>query len=357
MREKIEEREWINWRIKNKLLEETNGRCAHCGISIEPHKNMTLEHIIPINKGGTNDEENLTVLCKDCNKLKSDMILPVRWYAHLPEVRIKALIKQMKDYLDNVDYLAEDCVMMMDTYRIIVNIPVTKKNRTVPVPASVNVIKMDKYEAFRWLMDYKGSLDKNDAEAVITHPSEWRAPCYIFRKGDTDLAMVCPYIIHEWNDEMDAYFNQIVFEWYFSPKLPDKEYIPGLLKDCITSMETIVVRYLDRTTDNATILLFTSRCFVSDRFCQPVFDRLQRNSIISDGEAENGIKVNTRETIMFFYIGNPISRNRLIKETHDEFKEFGPETIKTAMKYGGPFNKRFEKKGEEQTDDKTEDQV
>lgn len=60
--------------IKEKLLNKTNNKCSYCGIEID-FKSSVIDHIIPLSKGGTNDEENLTISCKKCNILKADKIL------------------------------------------------------------------------------------------------------------------------------------------------------------------------------------------------------------------------------------------------------------------------------------------
>ncbi len=41
-------------------------RCAYCGSK----DNLTIDHIIPLSRGGTNREDNLQCLCRDCNNLK-----------------------------------------------------------------------------------------------------------------------------------------------------------------------------------------------------------------------------------------------------------------------------------------------
>lgn len=45
--------------------------CQYCGAK----EDLTLDHIIPSSKGGTNDWENLTTACKRCNLRKGDKFL------------------------------------------------------------------------------------------------------------------------------------------------------------------------------------------------------------------------------------------------------------------------------------------
>lgn len=37
---------------------------------------MTIDHLIPISKGGTNDEWNLATMCPQCNIQKADLLIP-----------------------------------------------------------------------------------------------------------------------------------------------------------------------------------------------------------------------------------------------------------------------------------------
>lgn len=45
------------------IYERDGHRCLACG----SEKKLTLDHIVPISKGGTNDESNLQTLCEGCN--------------------------------------------------------------------------------------------------------------------------------------------------------------------------------------------------------------------------------------------------------------------------------------------------
>lgn len=54
---------------KNKLLEDYNSRCAHCG-KILTVENMQADHILPRTQGGGDEILNLQPLCEDCNQGK-----------------------------------------------------------------------------------------------------------------------------------------------------------------------------------------------------------------------------------------------------------------------------------------------
>lgn len=45
-------------------------RCVTCGT----HENLTIDHIIPLAKGGSNEIENLQTMCRSCNCKKGDRV-------------------------------------------------------------------------------------------------------------------------------------------------------------------------------------------------------------------------------------------------------------------------------------------
>ena len=48
-----------------------NGQCQYCGVIIE-RKLATLDHVIPVSKGGKSTWDNCTTACGSCNSNKSD---------------------------------------------------------------------------------------------------------------------------------------------------------------------------------------------------------------------------------------------------------------------------------------------
>jgi diadenosine tetraphosphate (Ap4A) HIT family hydrolase len=57
--------------LRYEVLKRAGGRCEACGVSVET-KALEVDHIVPRNKGGSNDLTNLQALCYTCNAQKRD---------------------------------------------------------------------------------------------------------------------------------------------------------------------------------------------------------------------------------------------------------------------------------------------
>jgi len=66
-----------NW-WKNRLAK---GSCHYCGKSVPP-KDLTLDHVVPLARGGRSTKGNCVPACKDCNNQKKDL-LPLEWKEYL----------------------------------------------------------------------------------------------------------------------------------------------------------------------------------------------------------------------------------------------------------------------------------
>ena len=56
---------------KHQLFGKQEGICAGCHVAF-PFRNMTIDHIVPQSKGGTDHIDNLQLLCGACNSLKGN---------------------------------------------------------------------------------------------------------------------------------------------------------------------------------------------------------------------------------------------------------------------------------------------
>jgi 5-methylcytosine-specific restriction enzyme A len=57
------------------------GECHYCGRSTPPRE-LTMDHIVPLSRGGKSSKGNLVPACKVCNT-KKRQLLPMEWEAYL----------------------------------------------------------------------------------------------------------------------------------------------------------------------------------------------------------------------------------------------------------------------------------
>ena len=46
--------------------------CTYCGSPATRGNDLTIDHVVPLSRGGTNRRDNLTVACRRCNSRKRD---------------------------------------------------------------------------------------------------------------------------------------------------------------------------------------------------------------------------------------------------------------------------------------------
>jgi len=59
-----------HWGLKKKLLEKNN-ICHWCPTELT-HETATIEHIIPLGRGGLDNPNNITLACKPCNETRGN---------------------------------------------------------------------------------------------------------------------------------------------------------------------------------------------------------------------------------------------------------------------------------------------
>lgn len=69
---------------KNKIAQ---GVCHYCGLEFSPGE-LTMDHIVPLARGGTSTKGNLATTCKECNN-KKKTLLPIEWDEYMAQLENK----------------------------------------------------------------------------------------------------------------------------------------------------------------------------------------------------------------------------------------------------------------------------
>lgn len=70
-----------NW-WRNKCAK---GECYYCGLNVGP-LNLTMDHVVPLVRGGKSIKINLVPACKECNSRKK-YLLPMEWDDYIKELK------------------------------------------------------------------------------------------------------------------------------------------------------------------------------------------------------------------------------------------------------------------------------
>lgn len=94
-----------------KIYNKSKGRCAICGKFI-PYDSFTVDHIVPLAKGGTNEMNNLQAACGVYNLIKQD-ILPEDLMKKLTEI----ILYQMRKSYDDKLWRKINCLRRLEQKR------------------------------------------------------------------------------------------------------------------------------------------------------------------------------------------------------------------------------------------------
>ena len=64
------ERSRVTPSVRYRIMEHDGFRCRICGRSASSGVELEVDHIIPISRGGSSNDDNLQTLCRDCNRGK-----------------------------------------------------------------------------------------------------------------------------------------------------------------------------------------------------------------------------------------------------------------------------------------------
>ena len=137
MRKQIEERAYFTYEQKEQILAKSDSKCCHCGrkltLTDKNYKKITVEHIIPISKGGTNEDKNLVALCEECNKAKGNqVIMPEDYLLYLNKEHLEVAKAMYADYCADVSWFSTHCYTREDAYPIDYQMPMPNLGGKTP---------------------------------------------------------------------------------------------------------------------------------------------------------------------------------------------------------------------------------
>lgn len=244
----IEKRKQFTYEERLEILKSTKGICAHCGKKLKTNT-MTVEHVIPIMRGGTNSIENLTALCEECNSMKDNLIyLPQSFYmAIMGTSRYEQMEKMVRDWYR--EKMTEELDIQM--FPLIAPI----HQMIIAVANNRKKVKYNKQLILQWCL--VGNEQKEETEAITGHKIRTIRKI-LFREQKTEDA----------DDPVDT-------DEYFKDCVTDEDY-----EKKGTELEKI-----RKTTEimHMPVTCYTLRKFSSDKIFALVavrYDKKQKDAVI-----------------------------------------------------------------------------
>lgn len=120
-RHQIENREEFTESQRVMIAKKSDNCCAWCGKKVYFGYGGTVDHFIPLKKGGTNEYKNLVLMCQECNEKKGSMIIPVDIAGYYVKEPFK---NELQDYFDeytsSFDYVSRGNLLCCDMYSLYV---------------------------------------------------------------------------------------------------------------------------------------------------------------------------------------------------------------------------------------------
>lgn len=118
-RHKVEDRHIFSEELKIKIAKKSSDRCVWCGKPVFFGYGGTVDHYIPLKKGGTNDLVNLVLMHEECNKNKGSRVVPVNIGAsYLNDEPAAELSQYFEDYVHKYDYISRGNLICCDMYEM-----------------------------------------------------------------------------------------------------------------------------------------------------------------------------------------------------------------------------------------------
>jgi len=91
--------------IRERLWDENDGLCAHCGRKFYSDWNKTIDHYIPQSCFGSFDMRNLFPVCKKCNEERGNKLVGMEFYPYCSRQKKQLAIEYGIEYNKQVSAL------------------------------------------------------------------------------------------------------------------------------------------------------------------------------------------------------------------------------------------------------------
>ena len=252
MRKQTEERICFSYEQKEKILAKSDGKCCHCGrklaLTDKNYEKITVEHVIPISKGGTNDDINLVALCEDCNKKKSNMVIhPLDYFTHLNKEDSAELQKYYDAYCEDISWFSTHCYTREDALSVFYKKPIefwsdhkpkaTRKNYEAQASMNASAILKrctieDLPEIYDYVIRYNKKMDISGSDDVVRDSVDdvFRKGCIYKVYNNSNIIAVIPFMIGQILVNGSLAYS---FMLRGLPILYQKDYYFLLIHDCL----------------------------------------------------------------------------------------------------------------------------
>lgn len=283
-RQREEKRKSIDWDTRQMVYVNYKGICAHCGKRIALHKDFTLDHFVPLSRGGRNEMRNYAALCYDCNQLKYDGVVDPAYFMKYAPAEMMAVLKEVyAEYLSTYDFLAHDCALIDDFFDLKVPIPVAsmKSRRILNQNMTANIRKVHPEFAAEWLTLYAARLSYLDKALIITDESQLTTQYYMASINNKDILLFSPFFMDaniQTNVRPEGGERKVLsLELFASPEINNPENIytgARVLTVILKLVEKLALDLRAGGNRNSTVELIT-RTPLSDKIMQRAADALE----------------------------------------------------------------------------------
>ena len=151
LQQKYYNREQLTIEEKEDICHKSSNKCVYCGKPIFAGYQMTVDHFIPLDKGGSNQFINLLPSCEDCNHDKDNKIYNIDKIKYLKPKHLEQLKGYVDSYMSIMDYCQRNRLLAYDEYNKSIKI----------VPPNIRHNKKTKGIEIKYTLKYASWADLN----------------------------------------------------------------------------------------------------------------------------------------------------------------------------------------------------